>query len=180
VVASAGVSAWSQPVLSSRLKGRPAGGGGLALSHVHSARWRGVLLLDHSERGAAGFTWHFRTRYLEAGALVSARLFDVGPMRLSMGGGPVMAWPLEGRGRLEGPPEYLTRLDLSAQEYSARFALEAAIGHRLPISGRIVFQRGINRLLHGNPAEAEGRWDRTTPPYSKLMGFELGATLLRW
>ncbi len=176
----AGASAWSQPVLASRLSSIPAGGFGVRLTHWHSSRWRGLVVLDRADRGANGPGWRFRTRYIETGALVARELFPVGPLALSLGGGLIIAWPRAGLGIAPGPIYYRQSIDLSAREYSARLALEARVGHRVPLAGRVTFQRGLNRILHSNPAVADGRWDHTTPPYNKLLAFELGATLLRW
>ncbi|MBY0489483.1 MAG: hypothetical protein K2R93_06545 [Gemmatimonadaceae bacterium] len=177
---SAGASAWSQPVLPGKFKARPAGGAGLALSHVHSSRWRGVLVFDRYERGAIADGWTLHADYSEIAALVMRRLFPVGVVDLALGGGAVIAWPANGTGthRLDSSLDFT--LDPSPQEYSARLALEARTRHRLPVSGRITFQRGLNRILRRNPSASNGRWDGTTPPYSKLLAFELGATLLRW
>jgi hypothetical protein len=180
VLASAGASAWSQPVLPGKFKARPAGGAGLALSHVQSARWRGVLVLDRYERGAIGDDWTLHAQYAEVAALAMRQLFPVGPFDLALGGGGVIAWPSRGEGTHRRDRSLDFALDPSPQEYSARFALEARTRRRLPVSGRITFQRGINRILHGNPSASNGRWDGTTPPYSKLLAFELGATLIRW
>lgn len=104
----------------------------------------------------------------------------MGPLALSLGGGLIVGWPRAGIGIAPGPIYYRQSLDLSPREYSARFALEMRALRALPVSGRITFQRGLNRILHSNPDAADGRWDHTTPPYNKLLGFELGATLLRW
>lgn len=177
---SAGAAVWSQPILSSRLSSVPAGGGGIALSHVHSARWRGSLALDDAKRGSNGFNWWFSTRYTELSAMAYRRLFDVGPAEISLGGGPAIAWPRKGEANYGRPPFYVQRLDLSPQEYHARMALEARTKTRIPVSGRITFQRGINRVLHSNPSASNKRWDGTTPPYNKLLAFELGATVVRW
>jgi hypothetical protein len=180
VMASAGSSAWSQPVLPGRFRARPAGGAGLALTHVHSARWRGVVLADRYERGAIADGWTLHARYTEVGALVMRQLFGVGPVNLALGGGAIIAWPEDGRGTHRTDSSLDFELDPSPQEYSARLALEARTRHHLPVSGRITFQRGLNRILKSNPSASNGRWDGTTPPYSKLLAFELGATVLRW
>ncbi len=176
---SAGAAVWSQPIASSRVSSVPAGGGGFAISHVHSARWRGSLAIDDVKRGSDGFNWRFRTRYTELSAMVYRRLFDVGPTTVSLGAGPAIAWPREGKAIYGEPAFYVQRLDLSPQEYHARMALEARTNMRIPIAGRISFQRGINRVLHSYPS-ASRSWDGQTPPYNKLLAFEVGATLIKW